>query len=61
MQVAQEVQSKFLPTYIADLMLWPPAQFVNFFLVPAYLRVVYVSVVTLGWNCYLSHMKHKPL
>ena len=34
-------------------------QTVNFFWVPAHLRVTYVNIVTLLWTVYLSYMKHK--
>ena len=42
-----------------DWKLWPTAQAINFFFVPAKLRVTYVNSVTFVWTVYLSYMKHK--
>lgn len=54
-----EWKEKFLTIYLADWCVWPPAQVINFYFLPAQYRVVYVGFVTLCWNTFLSFMKHK--
>ncbi|KAL4974144.1 hypothetical protein BDW66DRAFT_92394 [Aspergillus desertorum] len=51
--VAKWKQS-FLPSYKANLAVWPLVQGINFAFVPLELRVLVVNVISLGWNCLLS-------
>eukprot|EP00794_Sanderia_malayensis_P008066 gene8066-8929_t len=55
----EETKRKFIPTYLADLAIWPAAQILNFYVVPPHLRMMYINTVTLFWNTFLSYMKHK--
>ncbi|PKY00505.1 peroxisomal membrane protein [Aspergillus campestris IBT 28561] len=47
-------RNNFLPSYKANLAIWPFVQGVNFTFVPLEFRVLVVNVVALGWNCLLS-------
>ncbi|KAK7100613.1 mpv17-like protein 2 [Littorina saxatilis] len=58
-ECGKEWSDKFLTIYMADWCVWPPAQFINFYFLPTRFRVLYVSMVTLCWNTFLSFMKHK--
>ncbi len=51
----------YWPTYVADCVVWPPLQFINFTFVPLRYQVLYVNLCNLGWNTFLSfmaNMKH---
>jgi hypothetical protein len=57
-EIIHNVKTRSIPTYIADCIVWPPAQTLNFWLVPPSQRVLYVSLVSIGWNVYLSAAQH---
>lgn len=55
-----EFKCKFPTIYLFDWVIWPPTQAINFALVPAQYRVLYVNAVTVVWDIFLSYTKHKP-
>lgn len=55
----EELKKKFLTTFLLECAVWPPLQAVNFLYLPTSLRVVYVSMIDLGWAVVLSRLKHK--
>ncbi|CAI7586734.1 unnamed protein product [Penicillium palitans] len=52
----ERLKTAFVPAYKANLMVWPFVQGVNFTFVPLELRLLFVNVISLGWNCFLSLM-----
>uniref|UniRef100_A0A8C5SVP1 Mpv17-like protein 2 n=1 Tax=Laticauda laticaudata TaxID=8630 RepID=A0A8C5SVP1_LATLA len=49
-----EFRDKFWDYYLAELAIWPAAQMFNFLYLPSKYRVLFVNVMTLGWNKQLS-------
>lgn len=42
-----------------NYMIWPFVQLVNFKLMPLEYRLLFVNVVSIGWNCYLSYLNSR--
>jgi len=59
-QTWQRTKAVYVETYIADCVVWPPLQLINFSFVPLKYQVLYVNVANLFWNTFLSFMANKP-
>ena len=44
--------------YLAEWLLWPPAQFINFYYLPTKYRVLYDNIVSLVYDTYTSNVKY---
>uniref|UniRef100_T1J531 Mpv17-like protein 2 n=1 Tax=Strigamia maritima TaxID=126957 RepID=T1J531_STRMM len=56
--VKQEIIQKGTQFYLAEWMIWPPAQIFNFYVLPTRFRVLYDNVISLGFDVYMSYLKN---
>ncbi|THH04331.1 hypothetical protein EW145_g5604 [Phellinidium pouzarii] len=53
-EARKRVEAAYVPTLLRNWGVFIPAQIINFALVPTHMRFVFVGVVSLFWNTYLS-------
>ncbi|KAK6629167.1 hypothetical protein RUM43_002984 [Polyplax serrata] len=53
-----EIKQKFWVIYAVDCSVWIPFQFFNFYLISSEYRVIYVNMITMCYNVFLSFAKH---
>lgn len=54
----EEALHKGKKIWLAEVLIWPPAQAVNFAFLPTKYRVLYDSIISLGFDVYVSYLKH---
>ncbi|XP_049537564.1 mpv17-like protein 2 [Anopheles darlingi] len=54
--MCEEMRDKFLRLYTAEWVVWPPAQIINFYLLPNKYRVLYDNTISLGYDVYTSYV-----
>ncbi|CAK7562922.1 MAG: Protein required for ethanol metabolism [Sporothrix epigloea] len=52
----EKLKKYYASALTANYALWPAVQMVNFSLVPLEHRVLFVNVISIGWNSYLSFL-----
>ncbi|OIW26008.1 hypothetical protein CONLIGDRAFT_515878 [Coniochaeta ligniaria NRRL 30616] len=52
----EKLEKSYTPALLTNYMIWPFVQLVNFKFVPLHHRVLFVNVISIGWNCYLSYL-----
>uniref|UniRef100_A0A1B0G890 Mpv17-like protein 2 n=1 Tax=Glossina morsitans morsitans TaxID=37546 RepID=A0A1B0G890_GLOMM len=57
-EILDEMREKAWKLYVAEWVVWPVAQFVNFYWLPSRYRIFYDNVVSLGYDVFTSHVKH---
>ncbi|KAK3907011.1 hypothetical protein C8A05DRAFT_40197 [Staphylotrichum tortipilum] len=50
----EKLEKSYTDTLLTNWMIWPFVQMVNFKLVPLHHRLLFVNVISIGWNSYLS-------
>lgn len=55
----KEIKEKFFTIYLADWLVWPPTQYINFAYIPTKYRVLYINVLTMLYDVFLSYIKYK--
>ncbi|EGF77271.1 hypothetical protein BATDEDRAFT_14086 [Batrachochytrium dendrobatidis JAM81] len=58
-----EIKAKLVKGYpdalIGNYQLWPAVQLINFYVVPVHHQALFVNVIALGWNTYLSVLNRR--
>jgi protein Mpv17 len=57
--VVKNIKEKGKQIYIAEWAVWPLAFLINFYLVPLKYRILYDSVISLGFDVFNSYIVHK--
>jgi len=57
--IGKEIIEKGHQLYLAEWFIWPVAQYINFAILPTRFRVLYDNTISLGFDVYTSHVKHK--
>ncbi|KAG8229111.1 hypothetical protein J437_LFUL009580 [Ladona fulva] len=57
--IMEELAQKGWRLYVAEWIVWPPAQVINFYLLPTRFRVLYDNTISLGYDIYTSYVKHE--
>lgn len=55
----ERIEKAWWPALQANWMLWPFVQMVNFTFVPLQHRIMFVNIISIGWNSYLSYINTK--
>ena len=54
LEIKQGIEENFKPIYERNVVVWYPAQLINFYFVPLPFRVLYHNSVLFCWNTYLA-------
>eukprot|EP01098_Paradermamoeba_levis_P008666 TRINITY_DN3581_c0_g1_i1.p1 TRINITY_DN3581_c0_g1~~TRINITY_DN3581_c0_g1_i1.p1 ORF type:complete len:282 (+),score=70.34 TRINITY_DN3581_c0_g1_i1:201-1046(+) len=53
-QIQSRIKDGFVPVWQNAVRMWPAAQLFNFYFIPEKYRVLYISILSFGWNTYLG-------
>ncbi|ROT39924.1 hypothetical protein SODALDRAFT_332072 [Sodiomyces alkalinus F11] len=52
----EKLDKSYASALKTNYFIWPAVQGINFTFVPLQHRVLFVNVISIGWNCYLSYL-----
>ena len=55
----EKLEKNYSTALSTNYLLWPFVQLVNFKLVPLHHRLLFVNVISIGWNSYLSYLNSR--
>ncbi|XP_054714034.1 mpv17-like protein 2 [Uloborus diversus] len=58
-QLKEELIEKGTKIYTAEWIIWPPAQFINFYILPLRYRVFFDNFISFGFDIYSPYVKYK--
>lgn len=58
-EIRAKIRKNFFKTWLASLKVWPAVQLLNFYVIPQHLRFLFVNVVALIWNTFMSTMTQR--
>ena len=56
---SEKLEKSYFEALKSNYLIWPFVQLVNFKVVPLQHRLLFVNVISIGWNCYLSFLNSK--
>ena len=59
--IQRQINSKWLDSYKVNLLLWPPAQLINFWFIPPHFRVLWTNGIAFGWTTFLSFKAYQTI
>ena len=57
--IVKDLKEKGSDLLVAEWIVWPPAQMINFLLLPTRYRVLYDNSVSLGFDYYYSYVMYR--
>lgn len=60
-ETKNEIINKGQRLYLAEWVVWPPAQLINFYVLPTRFRVLYDNTISLGYDIYTSYVRYDKI
>jgi hypothetical protein len=60
-KIMEKLKEEFQTILIASYMVWFPFGFLCFYAVPVHFRALYIGMVSLGWDMYISFASHNSV